>query len=349
MGRQNIFSAISVASVVPPASREDLLQFLINNRQHILRPSEKSDAFNVRFSANTLVSEIVHRIANSGKDTAFNLINLPSKTTSLREVVDMTFIPFDILQLKDVTPTFSKSLSLISELDDKMIINITDIVRNNGNFSDLTQFHWRVVRDFLSRSFYVSPGNSWLTPAVVRYVAKVYSMTMASRISQAFNLTRETTDLVQCVFCLFYVAAMTRAQDAASFVKSSQKQLGIPHSADLHQVTSFVEDILHKSVPESLEEVFAVIDAFGSDGLTGSSGSRLNRPTLMGRFQNLYSESHVSSISLEYPPYFLYMIILALSGSKVGLSYYLKSLNLDKEGREVMGQAIKSPLFMYGI
>lgn len=349
MGRQNIFTTLGVASVLPQSMRTDLLEFLVNNRQYILTPAKKSEAFKTRFSGHTPISEIVHRIMSLGKDQTYSLIRLPSKTTALREVVDMTFVPFDILQLKEVTPSFSKTLSLLPEINDKIIVNITDITKANGEFSDITQFHWRIVRDFLSRSFFVSSGNVWISPSLVRYVAKVYSMTIGGQIARLFGLSPLIQMFIQTVFGLYFVGKMTTSEIAPEFMKSHYKGLGLYDPQDLGQILAFVEDTLEKKTPESLEDVFAVIDAYDHDQLKTTQGSRLTRAVLNVKLAQIFPENHVSTIALEYPPYFLFLILLVLSNVRIGLSFPMKNLNLDREGKDLMEQLLKSPLFTSGI
>jgi len=349
MGRQNIYKTLGVASVIPPSMLTDLVDFLVANRQHILTSTKKTEAFKTRFSGHGPISEIAHRLVHSGKDQAYSLIRLPSKTTSLREVVDMTFVPFDLLQIKDVVPSFSKTLSLIPELNDKLVINITDITKATGDFNDVTQFQWRVIRDFLSRSFYNSTGNVWISPVLVRYVAKVYSMTIGGQIARLFGLSPLIQMFIQTVFCLYFVGQMTTTNLAPGFVKAHDKQLGILDSQSLVQIFAFIEDTLGKKAPESLEDVFAVIDAYDHDQLKTSHGSRLTRPVLNVKFSSLFPEKPVSMIALEYPPYFLFLILLVLSNTRIGLSFPMKNLNLVKEGHTVIEQVIKSPVFMSGI
>lgn len=349
MGRNNIFNTTSVEWVVPPSMRQDLVQFLVSNRNHILSPTKRTEAFRSRYTGGGLISELVNRLTLTGKDQVFNLINLPSKTTSLREVVDMTFIPFDLLQLKDVTPSLSKTLSVISELDDKIIINITDLTRANGEFADVSQFQWRVVRDFLSRSFYKSSGNVWISPALVRYVAKVYSMTIGGAIARQFGLTPLIQTFIQTIFCLFYVTKMTNAQVSRDMLTKQARLFSVAEGQELAQILAFVEDTLDKPVPETLEDVLAVIDAYGFVQLKDVKGSRLTRPVLNAKFQTWFPESHVSTIALEYPPYFLFLLMLVISGQRIGLAFPMKQMNLVREGKEVMDALIRSPSFTNGI
>lgn len=346
MGRQNIFTTLSVTSVMPPVLVENLLDFLINNRSAILSPEKRSELFKTRFSGHSILSDIVNRLTIVGKDQAYNLIRLPSKTVALREAVDMTFIPIDVLQMKDVAPSFSKSLSLIPELDDKLIINVTDITRSNGDFSDVTQFHYRVVRDFLSRNFYTSVGNVWISPTLVRYVAKVYSMTIGGQLAKVFGLSPSVQSFIQTVFCAFFVGKMSSDDVAPAFLKAHGRQMGLPESNDLNQILALMEDTLGKPIPTTLEDVCKVIQSYGHSQLMGDHGPRITRPVLNMRFNSLFNDGHLSVIALEYPPYFLFLILLVLSNVRIGLSFPMKNLNLIKEGKDIMDSTIRSTTFL---
>lgn len=343
MGRQNIYKTLSVASVIPTPMIQDLIDFLISNRNFIFSNEKRSDAFKTRFSGHSLLSDFVHRITVLGKDQAYSLVRLPTKIVALREAVDMTFLPIDILQMKELVPSSVKSLSLLPELNDKLVINISDITKVNGDFSDVTQFQYRVVRDFLSRSFYISDSNVWISPTLVRYVAKVYSMTIGGQVARLFGLSPLIQQFVQTVFCAFFVGKMTSEDVAHTFLTVHARQLGLSDSASLNQILAFIQDTLNKPVPTSLEDVCKVIDAYDHDQLKSSHGSRINRPVLNMRFSSLFPEGHVSIIALEYPPYFLFLILLALSNVRIGLSVHMKNMNLIREGHEVFEQLLKSP------
>jgi hypothetical protein len=151
---------------------------------------------------------------------------------------------------------------------------------------------------------------------------------------------------VQTVFCLFFVAKMTSLETAQSFAKAHYKQLGLPGHSDLTQIFAFVEDSLGKPAPESLVDVCKVIDSYGNNDLIGPDGSRLTVPILNMRFASMFNDNHVSIIALEYPPYFAFLVLLVLSNIRINLSFYMKNLNLVKEGNEVFDQLIRSSLFL---
>ena len=49
---------------------------------------------------------------------------------------------------------------------------------------------------------------------------------------------------------------------------------------------------------------------------------------------------------MEYPPYFAYLILLALSGRKNGLNAFLKNVGLVKEGPAFVDEFTRSPIFL---
>ena len=116
-------------------------------------------------------------------------------------------------------------------------------------------------------------------------------------------------------------------------------------SQDLLQIFAFVEDTLHGPCPQSLEDVFKIIDAYGHSQLNSGGTSRLTRAVLNTKFASLHTEGRVSVIALEYPPYFLFAILLALSNHRMGLTFHMKTMRLIDEGREVIDQAMRSPAF----
>ena len=345
MGKQNIYKTMSVASVMPNTMLQDLMDFLITNRNFILTPDKKSEAFKTRFINHSLISDMVHRITLLKKDQSYELIRFPNKSLSIREAIDMTFVPIDILQMKEIIPSSTTTLSHLSELDNKLIINVTDITKVNGDFSDITQFHYRIIRDFLSRSFYTSLGNVWISPTLVRYAAKVYSMTIGGRIARLYGLSPLVQMVIQTVFCAYFVGQMTSDDVAVTFMKSHGKHMGLPEASDLTQILSLIEDTLGKAVPASLEDVCKVIDAYDHDQLKTQQGSRLNRPVLNTAVASLFQDGQVSIIALEYPPYFVFLILLVLSNIRIGLSFPMKNMNLTKEGHDVFDQLIKSSTF----
>lgn len=343
MSRQNIYENISVSSVMPEASMMDMVDFLTRNTPYLLNDVKKKEVFRTRFIGNNYITDIVHRLSVLGKEDLFTLLRLPTKTASLKEAVDMTFLPIDLLQYEDKYPKFEKSLKLFPNLRNKMVINITDITKNTGEFSDISLFHYRLVRDFLSRSFYTSSGSAWLSPALVRYTAKVYSMTIASGLARFFGLSPLVQNFVQTLFCAFYITKMTSVDIAPAFLKAQGKFMNLPDTNDIVQILSFTKDVLGYQTPLSLEDIFKVIDHYDHDQLKSNGISRLSRPILSLRFASLYPESHFSVIALEYPPYFLFLMILVLSNVRIGLAFPMKQMNLLKEGHEVMDTLLKSP------
>lgn len=348
MGRENIFKTLNVSSIINQSTLEDLLGFLIANRGAILPPIKRSELFRSRFSGRSPITEIVHRLIAVGKDQNYSLMKLPPKTIALREVVDMSFIPLDVLQIKDAISHIPPGLSVFPDIDDKLIINITDLTRASGEFSDVSAFHNRIVRDFLSRSYYNSTNAIWISPSFVRYIAKVYNMTLGAEIARLFALSPVVRSFIQTVFCLFFVGKMTSSKAAVAFVKSNARELGIYDTSDLIQITALSEEAIGKPVAESIIEVCKVIAAYDNSSLGGIDHPRLDIPVLNKKFSNLHTDNHLSRIALEYPPYFAFIVLFVLSGGRTGLSFQMDRLGLLKEGRTIMDQVVKSPSLLSG-
>lgn len=347
MGYQNIYQTFGGSAFMPPATINNLTAFLLSNRAYIWSPEKKSEAFRTRFFGHTILSDTIMRITGLGLDTNFALLKLPSKSVSLHEAVDMTFLPMDLLQMKAVIGHEDQALALVPELHDKVVINVTDLTKANGDFVDVTRFHQRVVRDFLSRNYATSTTNMWVSTSLVRYVAKVYSMTIGQRLARFFGLSPDVQLFVQTVFCAFFLGQMTTSNVTEGFMKSNAKQLGLPQGFDLQQILDMMKDTLGHAIPTTLEKVFAVIDGFDHDQLKNKGVSRLNRGVLNAQFASLGAERVLSTIALEYPPYFLYLIMLVLSNERIGLAFYMKNMKIVNEGREVVEQMIKSPMFLH--
>ena len=346
MGRENIYRTLSVASFIPKNTIGDLIDFLVASRAYILPQQSVTEAFKTKYSGNSIISDIVHKLTILEKDHEYSLINLPSKSVSLREVADWNFIPFDTLQMKEIVTDSTKALSVIPSLNDKIVINITDITRANGDFSDITLFQNRVVRDFLSRSYYVSKGSSWVSPTFVRYIAKVYNMTIGGQLARMFALSPQVQSFVQTIFCLYFVGKMTSRETAQAFLKDHYKYMAIAQPNDLIQIFSFIEDAIGKGVPDNLIEVCKIIDTYGPAHMSGPSGSRVTLPVINTKMSSLAPESHVSAIAVDYPPYFAYLVMRVLSNDRIGLSYHMKNLNLLNEGKDVFEQLRRNPLFL---
>jgi len=346
MGRQNVYETLTGSTFMPRTSIEELVDFLVLNRHYILPADRQSEAFKTRSFSHTLMSDLIYRLSASGGDRAYSLLKLPSKTVALREAVDNTFVPIDLLQMSAMTSSSAKTLSLIPELNDKLVINITDITKADGSFLDSSRFYQRVVRDFLSRNYYNSTGSAWISTALVRYVAKVYSMTIGAKLAKFFGLSPNVHLFIQTLFALFFVGRMTSDDVAPAFLKANAKLMYLPQGEDLSQILAMVQEVLGRSTPGTLEDVFKVIDTYSHGQLVSGNKSRLDRPVLNQNFASLASDKPVGMLALEYPPYFLFLIMLVLSGERIGLAFPMKQLSLLNEGHTVLDQLVKTPQFL---
>lgn len=349
MSRENIFSVPSAKYIMSPAELIRVLEYFIEQRDCILPTHRAEDLLRHRGGGNTVANEVVSNIVSSGKSNRFSMIRYPLKTTQLRETADSTFVPFDILQMREASHFHNPLLTTIPELSDVMLINVTDLTRANGDLADVGQMQWRVTRDFLSRSYYMDTSSIWISPQFVRYIAKAYSTVIAYRLSKLFGLSPMMMTFVRTVFCHFYLTKMTDPKSSGEFAIANSRELGFYDKQEVAQTIAYAKDVLGKDSPESLEDVFAVIDAQNHTSMFNRGKSRLTRAVLSTTFQSIYPDSHISAIALEYPPYFALLSMMVASGMRIGLSVWMKFANLEKEGRLVFEQTTRSPAFLKGL
>jgi hypothetical protein len=350
MGRDNLFKTLNVSSILHEDSITRLLTFLMTNRGAILPTQKKSELFRTRFSGSSPIADLVQSIAASGKDKTYSLLRLPTKMNSLPECIDMTFITMDVMQMKSALKNPpSSSLVAFPEINDRVIVNISDLTKANGDFSDVSQFHGRIVKDFLSRSYYNSSSPTWISPTFVRHVAKVYSMTVAAGLAGQFKTTPVTENLIKIILSLFYVGKMTSPATAVSFVKANARDLGLYDIYDLDQIAALSKEVLGTPIPTNIVDVTRLIAALDISEIGGSEHPHIDVPIMNRKFMTIFSDSNVSRIALEYPPYFAYILLSVASGIRCGLSFSMAKFKLDSENRKVMQELVRNPAVLSGL
>ena len=350
MSRQNIYSTTSASTILNERAIQNFLSYVKTNRGFIVPSSKNQELCRVRNSSNILISDLYTKMMALGKYNSFSFMRIPLKDNAIKEVVETPYLTFDILQMRDILNSEYKELILIPELNNKIIINYTDISRANGEISDFSQFQSRIVRDFLSRSFYVSKGSAWISPTFVCYIAKVYNMTIGGQIARKFGLSPDIQMFLQILFAIYSVSKMVDNNQVSAFIKAHHKDLGLrTDSVEIEGVFSFIEDTIKRRTPDNLFDVCKIIEEYGSDQLIGTNGPRITVPVLNVMFSSWHNDSFVSFVALEYPPYFAYLILLVISNFRIGLSFSMKNLNLVKEGQNIFQKTIQSSIFLNSV
>lgn len=336
----SVFDLLGVRTRLTHNELDTFLDYVLKNREYLIPSHETSAIFKIRTLVATPTTIIFQRAVELGLDKLFGLFIIPPGVKDYPESITTRHITMDTVQMTGASRALLQTCALVPQMDQKILLNITQMLKRTGGFSDITGFHNAVVRDLLSRSYYTDNRATWLTPSLLKFVARVYSMSMGTAVSQWFSLDLAVQELVTTYFALFYLNLMSNAHIAKDIATSSWKELRIASGTDLVQIYAHIEETLGKPSLDSLEDVCTMIDSLGIGRVI------INRKVLISRLR-LTTDIQLMSLAMDYPPYFVYLILQAASGiSKMGLGELLKKKNLMKPAVEFAGELSRTSMFL---
>ena len=343
MSRPSFFDCPASQLTLGVTQLSSLLDFLIRNQNLLLSDGEIQSRFKAKTPTSTPLSHIFGKAAELGAERLFALASAGrSRSVSISETLDRSYLTFDIRQMNSVSPALGVAAQHIPSLDGKIILNITRMERKSGEMTDIPEFQNSVVRDLLSRSFYSDRRPIWLTPNITQFVCKVYSMSLASTVARWYSLDMPMQTCIAIVFAYFFLSQMSRPDIAKTILKSRGRYFLFNDMATIDQILNVCDEACG-GAPLDLEGVAAAIASFAPQRVD------VGRSRLYSGLQNLGPDYHTTAIALEYPPYFLYLILRALSGIKNGLSTRLKDMKIASEGTSMAGELATTPMFLQAL
>lgn len=340
MSRMSIYDCFPTRQTINDRQLGLLSEFFVTHRDLILDHDHANALFKSRPLTTSSLSKIFSRAIEMGDESLFSVLVIPSGQVSVPEALTMRHVPFDTDQMASVMPSLRAVFQPISALNNKIVLNATQMVRASGGFSDIAGFQNTFVRDLLSRSYFADRKTTWLTPVITQFVSKVYSMSLGSEVAKTYNLDYHTQSMISVLFAFFFLSAMSDADVAAWTIKTRYKYFYLPSVSDIEQILSLVEETLGYRDLKNIDDIFTVIEKFDVARL------KLDRKVLMTRMKALGPDIYTTLIAMEYPPYFLYLILLVLSGAKIGLSFRMKTQNLMKDAASLTEDLIQSSGFI---
>ena len=304
---------------------KSIVKYLVQNRSIVLSHQELQPIYQLKPYSKTIINELFERCVNTGYIQEFaSIYPIIQKTdNSLPEGLTGTDIVYDLKNNRNSYP-----LSTYQELNNKLLINIAGLVKRNEQtkiltVSDVNELHSMYIRSMLVRSF--STSDSWLTPNLITYITKVYSLSLAGMVGKYENLSFQEQITVAMVFALYMSQQFARNDDNPAKPRNFFKCTFLGSISDLENMAARGAEKASEGL--TLENVAELISETGPQRLQKFNISSLYT---MGKQLGSALDAIPTYIALEYAPYFTFMVLNVLSGGKGGsLQLRMKENKLD--------------------
>ena len=275
-----------------------LVEYVIRNRfSDKLDDGLQKKLMLTKTNTNTPITKIFNRLVDMGKDSIFSVYDIP-KTNDINEILTYQHVPFDFLQIVDMVPSLGAAINS-SEFRDRIIINATPWLTANGDLSDAPKFQATVTRDILVRSYFKSRDDVWISPALVRLLARIYSMALSNILENKFILTVYQKEAVACIFCyLFLSKCLKKEDDVNALILNPNSFLNLGQKSNIEDVL----DLINKVKGSRQMTLSIAIECIRSLGINKLEAG-LNLALFIRWTAYFGSDRHTSAISLEFPPY----------------------------------------------
>lgn len=305
-----------------------MLKYVVTNQGSVLSESDLTDLIGpVRTILKTPLSECFDRIINSGALQNFAAINVTKTDTSIPEILTMSNITIDLKH----TPG-GYAVNSIPKLRDKVLVDISNTLsynRSTGTYelNVVDNFQNLFVRGQLVASYH--DNDEWLSPASLIYILKSYTMTISTMIARKFSLSLPEQDKVCAILGLFFGQRMSpEGIDLTHPPIYYRLDWGLASTkADLAAVADELSDVTQNGL--DLVTTCELISTRVSPRLKAFDVS-----AFMSLCANLGPDYLTSQLALEYPPYWVYILLQALSGNKIKLVFEMaRDRQLLNEGK----------------
>ena len=333
MSATNAFNTLTAETTGVLRQMPDMVNFLVNNRRVRLDDSAHRTAFATKTLLSTPISQLCERFSNDDLLRLFSLIHIPAGT-KVPELMDFRHVVFDMYQLKMVDSKLYHVVAALPEFRDKIIINVTSMYsQKTGQITDMSRFQGELVRGMLSRLFAIrQPGRAWIPLPAIDYLAKIFSIALGNVIATNNALDMAELQLVKTIITYYAIRSnLPEAQRQEVMVK-------IGNRVDLGGAVvtnAIVDEMIEKYGDHalSLDELCTALQDSGIARLK----KRIDRryiTTISQRFGGVDVLTTMEAI--DYPPFWVYLVLLALSSRKTGLFNSMKVAKMDKDSDILM-------------
>jgi len=267
----------------------------------------------VKMTVSTPITDIYTRAADLDKLKCFTIFDLSgaADVPSLLTVGELT------VDGKYISPN-------MPSIFQNAWINLTpflksrnDAYNRNLQLTDTVQFASLIARGLLCMSY--NDSDAWLTPSLRIMIVEAYSLCMTMRMKTLFDLNFEEFALCRLLFAA-YMAQMLDSPTAPKEVppilyscKFLYMDTGTPRTIDdRFEGISEVRTRIAPSMDLSIDTICAILREKGPDRM-----KKLLKASAFYQFMSRSpSDSQSMLLAIDYPPYFVYMLLNNLRGGK---------------------------------
>lgn len=285
----------------------------------------------------TPMSELYQQALVEKKLNIFRLLTL-DKVDKIPSWFLISWLDIDTRILRDTDKSSADILNSISEFRDKILIDITPYYsEKKRGINDTSAFYSRIVRSMLCRSYHFA-DKMWLNPGLVYLLTKFYSIILSTKLGRLYNLTYQEQYVAATALSVYFVNRCLTETEVINPIMGKMDFLR--RNVDTKPIFDFIREKYTEKTYD-LKAVIETIVEFGPARM-----QQFNLSTFFQMNLHLTSNQSLSLVALEYPPYWCYLILSALSGDKSSLYHSIKTLNLRKDGIALENDIIKTTSFV---
>lgn len=326
-----------------------LVKFLQSNPDRLLRKEEQDSIFSSRALVNTPIGKLFGQAQSSGALDAVQLVVNPStRDAGGREHIPVALsyrhLCLDMTQIAEAFPRIAPAINVLPALSGKLVLNATPYLsRGLHGFiqRDTDTLHSMVIRDLLCRSYdQARTAPSWLEGDILLTAAHVYGALTATALARGFDVSREVQHYMQMCATLYFLSMVQTPNIALSTIQGKARKFFLPSGAEMTSMLERLEGIIKKPVPETLDEMINAINGLEIPRLV------VNRRVLRDVLRSVAPDPTSSAIAVEYPPYFIWSLLLTLIGSPSYLSIFIKKQKMNRDVAQMAELLLRSHLFL---
>lgn len=314
-------------------------KFLIDNVHQItFSDDEERKIINTRDSMmHTPMSDLYQQASVEEKLSAIRLLVL-DKIDKIPSYFLISWLDIDTLTLRQTDKQSADVLNSITEYRDKILVDVTSYYSDKKRaITDTSSFYGRIVRNLLCRSYHTSQ-RLWLSPNIIYLLAKFYAIILSTKIGKIYNLNYKEQMVAATALTVYFV---NKCSDQDEVIDPMMGKMDfVRKNIDTKPIYEFIEE-KYTNASYDLEGVIQTILEFSPSRI-----SNFTKSTFYSMNAHLTSNQMISLIALEYPPYWCYLILSALSGDKSNLFHSIRSLNLKSDAVSFQVDLLKSSSFI---